>query len=939
MSGDPTPSAPRREDLLVHGRFLRGLARALVSDSEGAEDLLQDTWTRALASPPRHGAAPRAWLARVLRRLAIERGRREGERGPRERLAAAESARESARPEDLAGEIELSRRVLDTVGRLREPYRETLYLRYYRDLAPQAIARDLGVPVKTVKTRLARGLELVREDLDRQHGGRREAWVAWLLPLARSGTGAPAPLPGPATPVLATALAAGAVLAGLAALTLTLGSGEDRASREAPGGPSVGALAPEPEGSAPLPADGRRPLRAETAPLPVAPSGVRLRGRVQDLAGEPIPAALVRAVWLGGDRGDSPRRPRGEESEPLELARVRTGVEGEFELTLARGGLVRLAVDHEDHAPLGRRSLVFEGQDLDVGVLVLDPGVRLAGRVQATNGVPVSGAEVWQRRLDEGLTLGPALAHWELAARTDDGGRFAIAAQASGGYRLEARAPSFAPARTQGTTGRPGEAREDLLLELEPGASLRGEVLGLENAGPGRVAVLARDPEGEVEELGRLASLDREGSFALEGLVPGSVLELVPVQEDRGGRRPLSEPLRVTVGAAEEPVVLRIERVRPRATRSSRDADTPVVAGETGEVALQVLRDGVPVAGALVARRAQGTRTGPPGEVRASDREGRLEWTGLEAGLHEFHVIDGVPGLERDGEESWRAVEVGPGERAELVLTSRPTIAVAGTVRVDGQALSQAELVLRRAPEPDGERAAFEGRRGGPSALLARSDAEGSFSFQGLTAGRYELELAHPSRALPELRTLELRAPREVLSLELSDAVARGVVLGPAGPVEGARVRALPDEEHGRRNARPERGATTDGLGGFVLRGLEPGRPVRLEVEAAGLATRVASFEGPESVGQIALEAEAVLVIDLAGEHEGLAPLRARGPGGLVRFAVVPLEGTLRLNGLAPGTWRLEVLEGGRGGREPGLRAEREVELGVGETRLRWSLP
>src|SRR5262245_3958375 len=133
---EPGPGTPRGDELLVHGRFLRSLARALVSDSERADDLVQATWLAALEHPARDARAPLAWLAQILRRLAIKRGLREGERGAREQDSArARGASMEGEPAALAAEIELSRRVLECVECLREPYRSTLFLRYYRGLA------------------------------------------------------------------------------------------------------------------------------------------------------------------------------------------------------------------------------------------------------------------------------------------------------------------------------------------------------------------------------------------------------------------------------------------------------------------------------------------------------------------------------------------------------------------------------------------------------------------------------------------------------------------------------------------------------------------------------------------------------------------------------------------------------------------------------------
>ena len=176
------------EELLAHRRFLRLLAGGLVRDEHRAEDLVQDTWVKALESPPQEaarggGASLRGWLARVLRNRAINEGQREAQRGEREQFGRSH-AREPEW-EQVEAELETQRQVVESLQALREPYRSTLYLRYYRELGPSKIAELQGVPIKTVKTRLARGLEEMRQVLDRQSGGKREDWALLLLPLIR----------------------------------------------------------------------------------------------------------------------------------------------------------------------------------------------------------------------------------------------------------------------------------------------------------------------------------------------------------------------------------------------------------------------------------------------------------------------------------------------------------------------------------------------------------------------------------------------------------------------------------------------------------------------------------------------------------------------------------------------------------------------------------
>jgi RNA polymerase sigma factor (sigma-70 family) len=54
----------------------------------------------------------------------------------------------------------------DVLARLRPERRVVLVLRYYEDLSDQDIARLIGCPVATVRSRVWRGLRDLREELD-----------------------------------------------------------------------------------------------------------------------------------------------------------------------------------------------------------------------------------------------------------------------------------------------------------------------------------------------------------------------------------------------------------------------------------------------------------------------------------------------------------------------------------------------------------------------------------------------------------------------------------------------------------------------------------------------------------------------------------------------------------------------------------------------------
>src|SRR5262245_10947069 len=211
MESAPTASG---QQLLEHQAFVRRLARELVSDAARADDLVQDAWVQALRHPPRAAGAARTWFRTVLRNLAGREARAESRRSTRELAAARDEAQPS--PLEIGERLALERELVRAVEALREPYRSAVFQRYFEDLSPRAMARREGVPVATVKTRLRRALEMLREALDRSHGRR-----AWALALARFVR--PEPI---AASTLASMLATGIVLAGATAWMLRTGKAE-----------------------------------------------------------------------------------------------------------------------------------------------------------------------------------------------------------------------------------------------------------------------------------------------------------------------------------------------------------------------------------------------------------------------------------------------------------------------------------------------------------------------------------------------------------------------------------------------------------------------------------------------------------------------------------------------------------------------------------------
>ncbi|MHC5039959.1 MAG: sigma-70 family RNA polymerase sigma factor [Planctomycetota bacterium] len=303
------PNAFDTRDLIAHAGFVRGLARSLLKDENLADDVVQETWLTAMKTPPRRPGSVKGWLGAVVRNRVRQEKRTEQRR--RRRESRGERKEPHPSPSDTLEKAEILKKLTDAVGSLDRPYREAVILRYYEDLSPQEIARRLGLPHETVRTRLRRALDTLKGRLDRECGGDRAAWVGAFLPFAAGNGTSPGP-EGPSripvNPISAVLfLKLGMVFLAVSGCVVLTGwlifGNKDREERVVPLPP---APAPPPEdvevSKSPaklksIPPEHDEPLNNQEGKIEHV-----VRGKVEDPNGKPLKGIVIVAEFDGGEK-------------------------------------------------------------------------------------------------------------------------------------------------------------------------------------------------------------------------------------------------------------------------------------------------------------------------------------------------------------------------------------------------------------------------------------------------------------------------------------------------------------------------------------------------------------------------------------------------------------------------------------------------------------
>jgi RNA polymerase sigma-70 factor (ECF subfamily) len=144
-----------------HAPSMLALLQRMLSSASDAEDLLQDVFLeawQAVRGYDRDRASVRTWFVVRARSRALDRlQRRSREPRPSDEAEPAAGAQGRTAPEGAEQRLTV-RRALET---LDPAVRETLEYTYYAGMKAAEIAERMGVPVGTVRSRLARGLRVL----------------------------------------------------------------------------------------------------------------------------------------------------------------------------------------------------------------------------------------------------------------------------------------------------------------------------------------------------------------------------------------------------------------------------------------------------------------------------------------------------------------------------------------------------------------------------------------------------------------------------------------------------------------------------------------------------------------------------------------------------------------------------------------------------------
>jgi protocatechuate 3,4-dioxygenase beta subunit len=577
--------------------------------------------------------------------------------------------------------------------------------------------------------------------------------------------------------------------------------------------------------------------------------------------------------------------------------------DGSFRATGLAPGAKTVVVHATDLCSFRRDGVLVEaGRETDLGEVVLEKGASIAGRVIDDEGAPIAGALVTVRPVGS-LPKDPVT--------TAPDGHFEIGGLPAGQLLLTASCDGYGKYENLGVE----QGTRDLEIVLSRTGNLVLKVVSKIHDRP-LVACWAKvhlqTDEMRLTLRNRLTASrrrltgDEAGIFRIEDLAPGNYTAEVGAE----GHGPKTiRDIEVPAGRDSKEAPVELEIGAELVGRVVRKSDDAPVAG--ARVTVNVLLLGMMAA----ARSDVSTTTGEDGNFRLGD---------LAAGPVSI-CVSHPEHPEIEGRYSAAPEDQGEPVVVRLPDGGRLTGVVYGE---DGRPLPGARIFTQP----------------GTSNVLAKAtstDAEGRYEFESLAPGPVSVVwLIDAARSQVRVAQVVVTEGGEVTAdffAAGAGATVTGTVTKAGKPVPGVTVVLIPVEGATDRSS-ALRTDQTDEKGTFELKGLPPGRYILQATKnqiGARHSTSLTIPAGGENVhrdlvlltGQIAGR-----ILDAKGQPVSEALVIARPAGrldggsledlalGIVGQSVSASDGTFRVEGLAAGTYVLQVQHGAHGqGRREGV--------------------
>lgn len=493
----------------------------------------------------------------------------------------------------------------------------------------------------------------------------------------------------------------------------------------------------------------------------------KIRGRLIDAAGNPVPGAKVFVAprtGLGGMMVDLAAEDglmwiRREEAE--------TGDDGRFSVDAPDGVVIRVAARKPGFAPYDGQFNVVAGESHDVGDIALEASMVLAGLVVDSGGRGVADAELRALPTESSniMILSPGGRSGRLLGKTDGQGRFRVDQLEAGPWKIQIASEDHPDHVEQGAGGGPGHEENDFVWRLEDGFRIEGKLTGAPAEKLDDVWVRASmvadsaDHSMTINAFGmteqRTADMRADGTFVIKGLKQDRSYQL----SAREGENRYWAPTRsaaVTARAGERGVELqwRVEaalvfQVVDASTGSPLE-DFDVSAGIDWKAPL----------------------TDDSGSPKKHHPEGRVRYGGLQAAKDGSDVdleitAKGYETFERDG------IELRAGEELELGtlrLTRVPLVRVKAVDDLTGEPVAGVRVSLREERQRPANGILSEVQE-----LTVEIDDSGVEDFVDFGSGSSARTDEHGIAELSSLPGKTVRVTGK--HKDYSDAIAKGVRL------------------------------------------------------------------------------------------------------------------------------------------------------------------